>query len=151
MTSKVTFSAKDFDSEGTRFGFNVTDIVAGNITAILGLIDDLQTAANGIVLGTFDGKKVSVVDVIASAVPVDPYAQREAKWLCTYTDDVDPLGNGQFEIGMPDLSLMVAGTKNLDLAGTEGAAFKAAVEAVVRSRLNNAVTLVSAEHVGRNI
>lgn len=151
MTSKVTLSAKDHDGEGTSFGFYIGTLSAANFDASLAAVTSLQSLVNAITLGTFDGKIVKAVEAAPSAVPADPYAQREAKWRVNYTDDVNPLGNGSFEIGMPDLTKLSAGTGKADLTDVDVAAFVSAAEGLLVSRLGNAITITELVHVGRNI
>lgn len=151
MGSSVVLKAKDFGNEPTRLGFNTLQITSANIVAQLALIATLQAAIDAVSLGTFSGKTVQALDVPTGVKASDDAAQREVKWRVVYTDDVTPLGNGSFEIGMPDTSLLVAGTGLMDISAGAGAALVTALEAVVLSRLENAVTVLQISHVGRNI
>lgn len=151
MTSSAVFKALDYGNEPTRYGFNVTQLTAANFDAQITLVDALQTATNNVSLGTFSGKSVKAVDVPVGAKATDVNAQRESKWRVTLLDSVDPVGNGSFEIGMPDLTLLVAGTGLMDISAGAGAALVTAIEAAVVSRLGNAMTVDEIVHVGRNI
>lgn len=151
MTSSATLKAKDYSNEATRFGFNMTQVTAANFDAQVTLLDNIQTAVGNVALGTFLGKSMQAVDVAVGPKATVVNAQREAKWRVTYTDDVQPEGNGSFEIGMPDLSLLVAGTGKMDVSAGAGAALVTAIEAGVVSRLGNAVTVDDIIHVGRNV
>ncbi len=151
MPSSATLKALDYGSEATRFGFSILQLTAANFDAQIALVTALQGAADNVVLGTFSGKTVQAQDVAVGPKATDEYAQREAKWRVLYTDDVTPNGNGSFEIPMPDLTLLVAGTGDLDVSAGAGAALVTAIENAVVSRLGNAVTVASIKHVGRNI
>lgn len=151
MPSSAVFKALDYGAEATRFGFNVIQLTAANFDAQIALVDALQTAANNVSLGTFSGKSVKAVDVAVGVKAADVNAQRESKWRVTYLDSVQPEGNGSFEMGMPDLSLLVAGTGLMDVSAGAGAALVTAIENAVVSRLGNAVTVDIISHVGRNI
>lgn len=151
MTSSVTLKALDYGKEATRFGFKITQLTAANFDAQIALVATLQGAVDNVVLGLFDGKTVNAQDIPVGPKATDEYAQREAKWRVSYTDDVDPLGNGSFEIGMPDLTLLVAGTGKMDVSAGAGAALVTAIESTVLSRLGNAVSVVDIIHVGRNV
>lgn len=151
MTSSATLKAKDYSNEATRFGFNMTQVTSANFDAQIILLDNIQTAVGNVALGTFLGKSMQAVDVAVGPKATVVNAQREAKWRVTYTDDVQPEGNGSFEIGMPDLSLLVAGTGKMDVSAGAGAALVTAIEAGVVSRLGNAVTVDDIIHVGRNV
>lgn len=150
MPSRGTLKAKDFGSESTRFGFDIVQLTAANFDAQIALVDALQTAVNNVSLGTFSGKNVAALDVKVGVKASDEYAQREAKWRVKYEDDVQPEGHGSFEIGMPDLTLLVAGTGKLDVSAGAGAALVVAIENAVVSRLGNAITVTTIVHVGRN-
>lgn len=151
MPSSATLKALDYGSEATRFGFNMLQVTAANFDAQVTLLDNIQTAVGNVALGTFLGKSLQAVNVAVGPKATVVNAQREAKWRVTYTDDVQPEGNGSFEIGMPDLSLLVAGTGKMDVSAGAGAALVTAIEAGVVSRLGNAVTIADIIHVGRNV
>lgn len=151
MTSSATLKAKDYGNEATRFGFNMLQITAANFDAQVVLLDNIQTAVGNVALGAFLGKSLQAIDVAVGPKATVVNAQREAKWRCTYLDSVQPEGNGSFEIGMPDLSLLVAGSGNMDVSAGAGAALVTAIEAGVVSRLGNAVTIDTIIHVGRNV
>jgi len=151
MGSSVVLKAKDFTNEPTRFGFNTLQITSANIVAQLALIQTLQDAVDGVALGVFSGKTVQALDVPTGVKAAVENAQRESKWRVVYTDDVTPLGNGSFEIGMPDLTLLVAGEGNMDVSAGAGLTLVNAIEAVVLSRQENAITVLKISHVGRNI
>lgn len=151
MPSSATLKGKDYGKEVTRFGFNVVQLTAANFDAQIALVATLQGAVDNVSYGLFDGKTVQAQDVAVGPKATDVNAQRESKWRVTYDDDVQPEGNGSFEIGMADLSLLVAGTGDMDVSAGAGAALVTAIEAAVVSRLGNAVTVTSIIHVGRNI
>lgn len=151
MTSAGTLKALDYGSEATRFGFDMTQLTAANYDAQVALLDALQTAVDNVVLGAFNGKELKAVNVPVGVKAAVVNAQREAKWRVTFTDPTDPIGNGSFEIGMPDLSLLVAGTGLMDTSAGAGAALVTAIENAVVSRLGNAITVDEIVHVGRNI
>lgn len=151
MPSSVVLKALDYGSEPTRFGFNITQLTAANFDAQIALVATLQGAVDNVALGLFDGKTIAALDVAVGPKASVVNAQREAKWRVTFTDDVQPEGNGSFEIGMPDLSLLVAGTGLMDVSAGAGAALVTAIEAAVVSRLGNAITVSQIAHVGRNI
>ena len=111
----------------------------------------MRVATNAVALGVFTGQTVQALDVPIGAKATDVQAQRESKWRVPYTDDVQPEGNGSFEIGMADLSLLVPDTGIMSVSAGAGAALVAAIEAVVLSRLENAITVGIITHVGRNI
>lgn len=152
MPSRITLSILDYSMERSPVSLSGVNLSAGNFVAQAGLMDAFVTAIGGVILGTIskDDRFASHTD-ISDAKPASPFAQRENKWLVRFTDNVDPIGNGTFEIPTPDLDLLNAEGTHLDMASAEGIALKAAVEAYGKSRLGNAITMVSAQYVGRNI
>lgn len=154
MSSNLVITYRDYSEnpiERSSSTFTGVTLTEGNFTAQMTLMDNLVSATQAIVLGTKvkDARSASVT-TFSETRPTSPFAQRENKWLLKYTDNVTPLGNGSIEIPCPDLDLLNTEGTALDLTSTEGAAFKTAFEAYQRSRQGNAVTLVSAQYVGRN-
>lgn len=151
MTSLATFKALDYGLEATRLSVNIAQLTAANFDAQIALVATLQGAIDNVALGLFDGKTVQAQNIAVGPKATDVYAQRESKWRVTYTDDVTPNGNGSFEIGMADLTLLVAGTGDMDVSAGAGAALVTAIENTVLSRLGNAISVATIIHVGRNI
>lgn len=149
--SSFTLKAKDYGAEATRFGASMLLLTSANFVAQLALLDALQTAVDNVSLGNFSGKTLSAVDVAVGPKATDVNAQRESKWRVTFDDDVQPEGNGSFEMGMADLQFLVAGTGKMDTSAGAGAALVTAIENAVLSRLGNAITVTDIIHVGRNI
>jgi len=153
MTSSAKYSGKEYGGKNlaTRWGIYLPTINAGNIATVLAGVSAIQSAANAISLGTFDGVTVNLQETPPSAIPTSKFAQREAKWKVYYTDNVDPLGDGSFEMGMPDLAFLAAGGEAADLADPTVAAFVTAVQGSAVTRLENALTITKIVHVGRNL
>lgn len=151
MTSRTTLKGKDYGKEVTRLGFDIVQLTAANFDAQITLVQTLQTAVTAVSYGAFDGITVAALDTAVGPKATDVDAQRESKWRVRYDDDVQPEGNGSFEIGMADLSLLVADTGIMDVSAGAGATLVTAIEAAVVSRLGNAVTVIDIIHVGRNI
>jgi hypothetical protein len=151
MASKLNITYLDYSLETSTAGFTGVTLTAGNFAAQAALMDTLVSATQAITLATkIKDSRIAVVTPFAETRPTSPYAQRESKWLLRYSDTVSPAGNGTIEVPASDLDLLDANGTHMDLASTEGAAFKAAFEAFQRSRLGNSVTLDSIEFVGRN-
>lgn len=152
MPSKQTLSYIDHDGEASTVGLRLADASAGTFTALNTSMDTLVAAVDGVTLlnRTKDERSMSVAETTA-ALPANGFAQREIKWLVSYTDNVDPIGDGSFEIPGADLSLLVAGSEDMDVSGGAGAALVTALEANFKSRLGNAVSISKIIHVGRNI
>lgn len=143
---------RDYDAETTTFRVSAAELNAGNIAAQLTLQAALGTAINDMVLGSLwriaYGNEVPGVTPQAS----DPFAQREMKWLISYTDDVTGKLY-QCELGTADLSNLDPNNRDSANIGDGGVvdAFVAAFEAyVVAPDTGNAVSIVSIIPVGRN-
>jgi len=84
-----------------------------------------------------------------TAVPTDPNAQRENKWLVRYQDTTN-FALYRVEIPGADLSVgLVPGTDFLDTSVSPGSDFVTAFEALARSPEGNAVNVIDITFVGR--
>lgn len=148
--SRVSISGLDYSLEGTKFGFYITDLTAGNFTAQITAAQDVQTAVQAVSLIGFAGIQVLALDTPPeTSQPASPYAQRESKWLVSMSDDVNGRIN-QLAIGGPDLTLLASDGSTLDVSAGAGAALVTALEANLISRDGNSLTFINAIHVGRN-
>lgn len=151
MASRLTHTILDYSNEQSAFGVEGVTVSSANYDAQLTEAIALTTAIQGIVIGTVAERKfLASVANPESGLPASQYAQRELKWLVTYSDTV----NGdiqQCEIACPDLTLLVAGSDLMNLAGAPGLAFVAAFEDFVISKSGNAVNVDSIRLVGRKI
>lgn len=151
MSSELTITYIDYSLERSSAKFRGVDLTAVNFDPQNILMNVLAAACQDIVLGTkVKEARLASVTTFTETKPASPFAQRENKWLVRYTDNVDPNGDGSLEIPTPDLSLLNLAGTFLDLTTAEGAAFETAFNNYQRSRLGNAVTLVSVQYVGRN-
>lgn len=130
----------------------ITTLNAGNLAATTTLINTLLATANALLLGQPQRditivKKLEISTSPASSVQ----AQRENKFLVRYHGDTL---NQKFQVSLPtaDLTQLVSGSEFVVITGGDGAAFKAAFEAVVVSPNDSSetVTLDSIQFVGRN-
>lgn len=151
MPSSTNFRIVDTSGENSSFRVAGADVSSANYDAQQTQVIALSDAIEGLIIGQLAERRfTSSVAFPDTVAPSDPYAQRELKWLITYSDDVT--GDlQQIEVATPDLSLLVPGSDVLDLASTEGAAFVTAFETFARSKDGNAVTVVGGRLVGRNI
>jgi len=151
MPSRTNFRITDYSAESSNFRVAGVDVSSANYDAQQTQVIALSNAVEGIIIGQLAERaftsSVAQPDTVA---PTDPFAQRELKWLVTYTDDTT--GDlQQVEIATPDLALLVAGSDLMNVAAGAGATFVTAFEAFVRSADGNAVSVVSIRLVGRNI
>lgn len=152
MPSRLNLSFVDFDGETSTASVRGEVVTAGNFTAMDALSDAIVAAIDGVSVGTlYKDQRILSETETPKTLPALAWAQRETKWLVRYTDDVDSNGDGSFEIPAADLTLLLTGSKNLNIASGAGLALVAALEAGMVSRLGNTVTIVNVVHVGRNI
>ena len=141
----------DHDGESGVISLSGPTMAAGTFDTVEGLINTLQTAIDGIILGTLGRSAIeAVVEAGSAALPADPFAQREFKWLVEYTDTTTGKQYRR-EIPTADLSLLVAGTEMMELGSGAGAAFKAAFEGYVRSDVGNVVEIDRVVFVARDL
>lgn len=121
---------------------HTVDLDNTNIVAQLAAFADFRDAIEATVVGNMGAWEVVAADGGPGKDPADsPLAQRENKWLVSFTDNVN--GNpGSFTIPCADLTLLGADGENM-AAGTERTALVDATEAYVRSVTGNAVTVSS--------
>lgn len=140
------------EPETATWAVPIITLTAANLVATNTLITNLQSAINGIILGT--DTKIETVSHRQLNTPgpaSDPLCQRENKYLIRYHDST----TGQkFRVSIPtaDLSKLMTNSEFVDVTATEGLAVKTAFEALVVSPNNssNTVTLDSIQFVGRN-
>lgn len=143
-TLQVKF--RDYSNEYSTAGVYVADaITSPNAQTLIDAIEGMSigTMAEGAVL------RRTVVDAGSTAVPTNHFAQRELKFLCKYSDNV----NGKeysFTIPAADAAQTVGNTDMVSLESGVGAALKTAFDTHALSELGNAVTLNSVELIGRN-
>jgi len=153
MATVNGFQITDFSNE--KSSFNLTSITAnaGNLAAQQTAAAALFAAIEDLSIGEVTKQSMNLVIYDTPAIPTDPYAQRELKWLVRYVGD----SSGkifQTEIAAPDITSNVVGNSDVaDLASTDWAAFVTAFESYVRSPDNGTetVTVLDARVVGRNI
>lgn len=147
---KLNYTIVDHDGETSSVGVTTIDLTAGNFAATVALMDAVEAAINDVIIGTPRGRSVvAITEEIAGVLPANGFAQRESKWLVQGRD-----ANGlarTLEIPTADLSLLTAGTGNLDISAGVGLALKSALDDVWVTPLGVAVTVEAIIHVGRNI
>lgn len=152
----VTVRIRDYDKEGSGFSLLTPAITSVNINdyvaAGTGAIDEMVTALNALVIGTIEKTRlVSHEEVVSTALPGSPLAQREVKALVGYHDSI----TGErytFTIPTIDLTLLSA-TRSGEFDITTGAwaTFVGVLEASYVSPDGNLMVVDYAKHVGRNI
>lgn len=153
MATQNNIQITDYSNEKSSFGVTSITANAGNLAAqqteaaaLVGAIEDLT-------IGEVTKQAMSLVILDAPAIPTNPYAQREMKWLVQYVGD----SSGKIfsiEIAAPDITdNVVPNSDQADLTSTDWAAFVTAFEAFARSPDNGTetVTVIGARLVGRNI
>jgi hypothetical protein len=151
MSGKYVLSYRDYSNEVSRLNVTIPTLNAGNIAAQDTLLDNLLAAIDAVVIGTKE-KEDRVYEVIhgTGIAPASKDAQVERKWLVSARDDVTGFPV-TFSIPTADSQFVSNNTDKMDLAGTEGAALVAAIEAVVLSKAGNAITVTEVRMVGRNL
>ena len=148
----ATYSVTLIDHQGEKSTarFPGAELTAGNIAAQLGLVSDLDSARAGITEGTQNKSYIQTGEEAgSSARPAAASAAIEKKWMVSYSDDITGKMH-RMEIPTADEQFLLANTESLDLAGTEGAAFKDAFEAYVKVD-GHAVSIQSVVLVYRNL
>jgi len=153
MSTANLVQITDYSNEKSNFTLTSITANAGNLAAQQTAAAALVAAIDDLTIGEITKQYMTLQIVNTPAIPTNPYAQREVKWLVSYVGD----SSGkifQCEIAAPDLTdNTVVNSDQADLTSTDWAAFITAFEAFVRSPDNGTetVTVLKAEVVGRNI
>ncbi len=153
MAGKLTLTYADFGGEKSTFQVPLLAFTAANFDANNTLVDSLVNSIDALTIGLEVRQARMHSDTgTGSGQSSAVLAQREAKWLVTFSDDVTGK-NYQREIPCPLLSaatLLQDIGGNANITDTLWTDFITDFEAVVLSPVGNAVTFVGARHVGRN-
>lgn len=158
--SSATWTQNDYTGEPGAFNVPSYQIDAANLATWLTGWGDLKTALAAITLGNPVKEQINLYNTILGTGSASaPFAQRELKLLLRFTPDAGSLRGFTRTLPMPDLDALTFApgaegfTDYIDLDDTGvGAAFKAAIEALVRHPDDEAqtCTLDSAQVVGRD-
>jgi len=153
MPSRTTFSIQDYSKEMSSFGVVSVTGTAANLTAQLALAAALSSAVENLTIGHLDKYAYQIPVLDNPITPSNIYAQREMKWLVTYTGNTSGK-SFSVEIAAPDLTgNVIPNTDMGNLTSTDWAAFVTAFQNYARSPDNGteAVTVQSVRVVGRNL
>jgi len=148
------FTLLDFSNEKSGVTVYNGAITAVSIAGFLTNFGALRTAIEGITLGTMHQEAwIGDRELISNTLPTNAEAQREKKWLVTYTGNTS---GKKFTLEIPTADLtgrLVSGTDLANLSNTEIAAFITAFETIARSPDNDEenVTVQTIKFVGRNL
>lgn len=160
----ATFSFVDYDGETSSTTVITTGGTSVNLTQKAVDMNLLVAAIEGLILGEVTKTEYRALQTaLSSTLPTDVNAQRERKYLVTYTDTTEFLdaptnaipnpGFGKkFNIELPcaDLSQLQAGKDTVDITTGAGATFKTAFETLARTPYGGVPSVVSIKHIGKN-
>jgi hypothetical protein len=153
MATSNGFQITDFGNEKSSFAVTSVTANAGNLAAQQTAAAALFAAVEDLTIGELTKQSMSLLIYDTPAIPTNPFAHRELKWLVTYVGD----SSGKTfsaEIAAPDVTDNLNGNSDeADLTSTDWAAFVTAFESFARSPDNGTetVTVTKARVVGRNI
>lgn len=154
IMARAVMTLIDESLEKTTVAVTSQALSAGNFAAQETAWTALRAAIQALTLGGTVQHSLGQVTPLSYVVPTDAFAQRELKWLVTYTGDTSGK-SFQIEIGSADLAggRKVAGSDKADMTHADWQAFKTAFEAFARSPddLTETVTVTGATFVGRNL
>lgn len=153
MATRNPIQITDYSDEKSTFNVISVTANAGNLAAQQTLAADLVAAIDDLVIGEITKQEQCLVILDSPAIPTSPYAQREMKWLVSYSGDTSGK-KFSIEIPTPDITdNVVPNTDVADLSSADWAAFVTAFELYARSPDNGTetVTVLGARLVGRNI
>lgn len=151
----VSISIREYSGKVGTVSFNLGGVNAATADTALDAAETaLQAAVDDLTLGEISRVTTTRKSAaVSNALPSSPSAQRQNKILVRYEDDVtNELGS--VEIPVADLSAvtLLTNTDIIDLtAGTAMPALVTAIETHVKSKAGNAVSVIQALWVGRNL
>lgn len=142
----------DHSKEKSTAKFNIGPITALTIAGFLTQFGAFKTAIQDLSLGVLvQDSWTGDTTNYSNAAPADVNAQRERKWRVDYEDTVN-LSKHQFEIPVALVDgQLVSNTDLANIETTEWVAFITAFETLVKSPDGNAVNVLGARLVGRNL
>lgn len=143
---------KNGKPESATMEIRWTTLTAGNLVGEQAKLATLLAAVQAVSLGLLANERIVLSDTYSGAgFATDKNAQRETKWLISMEDNVTHRLES-FTIPCADLTLLPDNHEEfLDLTSGAGQTLKNAIEAGYRSINDNACTVVSIKHVGRNL
>lgn len=142
----------DHSGEKSTSRGHMGPITVGTIAGFLTQFGTLKTAQQALSLGAMVADSWTGDSTAYSAAPpADVNAQRERKWRVDVQDTVN-LSRFRYEIPCALIAgQLLTGTDKADISTAEWAAFIAAFEAMAKSPDGNAVNVLGATLVGRNL
>ena len=154
---------QDYNGETSVTGIHTGAVTAASLPGLLSNIADLRAAIDGLILGTVKSDTLRAYKTPGTnALPSDPNAQVERKWLVIYDDiteffdpPVNAIPNAGFgkifevEIATADASLLADNQEFLDISAGPGLAFASAFNTMAKSPYNGQGRVLSIELVGR--
>lgn len=132
MSARAAVKFEDFSNEKRGFSIPGVVVTAANHDAQLALVTDLLDAVRAVVYDSvIEYSLIARQTEIADGPATDAEGQVEKSWLVKGHYGTDSSIKRSFRIYCANLdnAWMTAGTNDMDLASTEGAALKAAIEA----------------------
>lgn len=153
-----TQSWNDYDEEVGSQTFNVTDLTSANFDAQGTLQTAYAVAASNMSLGVIRQTSVASKSPINRALPTDPAAQREIKWLVTMLDSVNgklfqtevPCADTQYLQNNSSYVIYRGNVVGLD-TDSNITDYKNGIEAYYLTPYGNTATVWDMELVGRNL
>lgn len=142
----------DYSKEKSGFQVNMGPITVGTLAGFLTQMDTFLDAVQALSLGALQETFwTGDITRYSGAPPTDVNAQRERKWRVDY-EDTTTLAKYHFEIPIALVTgQLITNTDQANLATTEWAALVAAAEATLKSPEGNAINILGAQLVGRNL
>jgi hypothetical protein len=151
MAGRYNLSYIDYGGERSTFGVWLPTLTDANIAAQTALVGTLKTATDAITLGNAASYAIIASQVELSGAPAGSvYAQRENKWLVSFTDTTSGK-TGNVTVPTADLNLLAANSDQADMTDAAVIAWIAAFEAVAKTVDGHGLTVNSIRFVGRNI
>lgn len=148
--SKTTFAMLDYAGKIGTITVNATELSAANFAGQATLRAALLAAIVAVTNGVLS-KTTVTASIVKSGdpKPTDPESWRSKDWLVSARDTNGNAVSFHISTAAPSVDYLSAGTNNMDLTSTEGAALVNAVEAYVKSNDGEAILVESITYVDK--
>ena len=165
MVAVLTESLIDFSGEKSSYQVNVPDIDNTNLIATETFFANLWTALAPLVLGNQVSRTFPVVVRFAGALPADPEAQREKKWMVHYKDSSpfldaptntvpNPYYGKAFKFTIPTADLadgnLIPGTDECDISIDPWLTVVGLLQTGAKSPVGGNITITGVNFIGEN-
>lgn len=148
--SETTWTFIDYGGKTGSSGVHATTLSAANFATQATLRAALLAAIQAVTGGVLRSENVvASLTKFDDPKPTDPEVWKSKRWLVSARDTNGNSVSFHLVTAIPDAAYLSAGTNNMDLTSTEGAALVSAIEAYAKSNDGEAILVESITFVDK--